>query len=92
MILDVDHYVMCASIRIQRHFGVMLRKLERVLQQISYRREKHILVYIYRKSRFYGGDAKAASPFARLKGRERFDLGDELRKTHNLVPCRQAGC
>jgi hypothetical protein len=38
----------------------VLRKLERILQQVSYRREKHVSVGIHCKFRVYVGDAEFA--------------------------------
>ena len=49
MIFDVDMDAIAGCISIQRDFGMIARKLERIIQQVADRGEKHSLVGINRK-------------------------------------------
>jgi hypothetical protein len=79
MILDVDPDTTRGSVGVQRDFGVGLRELKGVLQQVPSGREEHFPVHIECKTRVNIADRKTTLSRTRLKrskvmNLDRFDV------------------
>lgn len=91
MILDVDQDAIRDCIGVHRDLSARCRELERVLQQVSKCREKHVGVDINRKAILDIGYNKFAPSGTRLQQCGDPDLIHELRKGDELVPRRHPG-
>ena len=67
MILDIDQNAVRNCIGVYGDLSAMSRELERVLQQVSQGRKKHVGVDIYRKAIVDIGHSKFAPSGARLE-------------------------
>jgi hypothetical protein len=92
VILDVDPDAIRGGVGVQRDFGVALRELKSVLQQVPNRREEHFPVHIERKTSVNIADRKTTLPRPSLKRSGDFHVGNEVGEGDQLVSRRHPRC
>ncbi len=89
MILDIDKDPICGNIRIQPHFRVAPRELERVLQQIAYCRGEHLGIRVDQDIFVDRRHREFAFVRPRIKRRGGFGFIQDLSKANGLQARRQ---
>src|SRR6185312_12162102 len=91
MILDIDQDAICNCIGVYGNLSPMVRELERVLQQVSQGRKKHVGVDVHRKAGVDIGHSKLAPSGTRLEQCGGPDLINETRQRNEFVPRWHSG-
>ena len=91
MILDINQDPIRDCISVHRDLSAVLRELERVLQQVSDGRKKHVAVDIDRKTLVDNGYCEFTFTGTRLEQCGDPDLIHEIGKGDEFVPRRQSG-
>ena len=85
VIFDINQDTIPGREDIQCHLAVVRRELERVLQQVSHRREEHVSVGIHREALVDIADAKTASLRTRLAVTRDCHFGNEVGQRDPLL-------